>query len=172
MIDRAELVRLVGNRRTPASSVTPPTLWPTTDPREGRADPYQQVLAGDPYGRTTSRATAAADRLAAAGISATSPVSHTLTVYDSKPLQLLAEHLADRLEPLGVELSIEEVSTFSLFERGETGRLELWLAGLRWPPAIGAELRRVVPTHTNTDRMPETLDGLYLNWQTTLKEQS
>ncbi len=169
VVDRERLLDLAGGRRAAAGTVAPPGLWPTAD--EG-TDPYRRALSPDPYGRTERRPSAAGDRLAAAGIGPDSPAEYTLAVPDSEPFGRIAERLADRLEALGVELAIEAVSTIAIAERGEAGRIALWLAGLRWDDAtLATELSRLVPENTDTDLLPEDADGLYLNWQTELDER-
>jgi len=166
VVNRERLLDLAGGRRAAAGTVAPPGLWPTAD--EG-TDPHRRALSPDPYGRTERRPSAAGDRLAAAGIGPDSPAEYTLAVPDSEPFGRIAERLADRLEALGVELAIEAVSTIAIAERGEAGRIELWLAGLRWDDAaLATELSRLVPENTDTDLPPEDADGLYLNWQTEL----
>ena len=169
LLDRAALVELVAGGRVPAGSFTPPGVWPA-DSHGGR-DAYARVLADDPYGRTDRRVTAATDRLAAAGISRETPVSLTLGLYRQPALRRLAERLdgllADR--SIGIELTVEETSALELFDRAEAGNLDLWLAGRRWEQtAVGPGLARLVPTNTNTDRMPDTAAGLPLDWHTEL----
>jgi len=174
ILDRERILELVGGRRVSAGTVAPPGLWPAG--RDGRTGPYQRALATDPHGRTERRQEMARERLAAAGVGPDAPVAHTLTIPESEPLNRIAsriaEWLADQLEMLGVELAIEAVSTLSLIERGEAGGIELWLAGLRWDDAaLATELSRLVPENTDTDLLPEDVDGLYLNWQTELDER-
>lgn len=168
VLNRERLLELAGGRRVPAGTVAPPGLWPAASDQGGE-DPYRRALAPDPYGRAETGRAAARERLTGAGIDCDSPVAYTLTVPERGALQSIAESLAERLEGLGVELAIESVSTFSIAERGETGRLELWLAGLRWADTnLATELSQLVPENTNTARMPERAGGLYLNWQTEL----
>ncbi len=168
LLNREQLLKLAGGRRVPAGTVAPPGLWPTPSDLDGD-DPYQRALATDPYGRGETRRAAARERLTTAGIGPDSPVTYTLTVPETEPLQSIAESLAERLEELGVELAIESVSTLSIIDRGEAGRLELWLAGLRWDDAaLATDLSRLAPENTNTRKIPERADGLYLNWQTEL----
>ena len=168
LLDREQLIELAGGRRVPAGTVAPPRLWPTASDRDGDG-PYRRALATDPYGRGEARRAAARERLRSAGIGPDSSVAYTLTVPESEPLQSIAESLAERLKELGVELAIESVSTLSITDHGEAGRLELWLAGLWWADtALATELSRLAPENTNTRKMPERADGLYLNWQTEL----
>jgi len=152
-------------RGAEAWSFTPPAMWP------GGSDAYNDFVDQYPYGRNETNLDQAQQVLEEAGYTQDNPFEMTLTTYESAAFQQFARLTRDKLSGTGVEFTIDQAPFNTLIQRGENGELDMYSLGWIWSwidPAYG--LFGFEPENTNTDEIPESANGYYLDWQSQLGE--